>query len=226
MQKAQGDIQNATMANSSGDEVVAVIHEDGTVVSRVRDSVISESTTLGAIDDDASTRGIVSPSSPNDSLPRSVGANDSSDVIPSIPTIRISSESDIEKEDAPQDVSANGEAKQNGMPEHDTLEKPVQAAAAATASDSAEQEREPVSPSQEPFSFSNKRLCERWLDNLFMVLYEVRRGLFLNNLWSAVLMCSCRIYVCGLFSEPRSHISKHSMLHTGKLGLNGRYSGI
>ena len=32
------------------------------------------------------------------------------------------------------------------------------------------------SPSQEPFSFSNKRLCERWLDNLFMVLYEVRGG--------------------------------------------------
>ena len=31
---------------------------------------------------------------------------------------------------------------------------------------------EPPSPS-EPFSFSNKRLCERWLDNLFMVLYEV-----------------------------------------------------
>lgn len=27
---------------------------------------------------------------------------------------------------------------------------------------------------KEPFSFSNKRLCERWLDNLFMVLYEVR----------------------------------------------------
>lgn len=26
---------------------------------------------------------------------------------------------------------------------------------------------------KEPFSFSNKRLCERWLDNLFMVLYEV-----------------------------------------------------
>jgi len=52
----------------------------------------------------------------------------------------------------------------------ETLEKPVQAAAAEPG------EEVPASPvptsSTEPFSFSNKRLCERWLDNLFMVLYE------------------------------------------------------
>jgi len=37
----------------------------------------------------------------------------------------------------------------------------------------AKKAKEPASPlPQEPFSFSNKRLCERWLDNLFMVLYE------------------------------------------------------
>lgn len=41
-----------------------------------------------------------------------------------------------------------------------SVEKPTQAA------DDEQQEQE-VS-----FSFGNKRLCERWLDNLFMVLYE------------------------------------------------------
>jgi hypothetical protein len=37
-------------------------------------------------------------------------------------------------------------------------------------------------PVQEPFSFSNKRLCERWLDNLFMVLYEVGHPSFFVDL--------------------------------------------
>jgi hypothetical protein len=164
MQKAQGDIQHVIVA-SSCDAGGVVIHEDGTV----RDSVVSESTTLGGIDDDASTRAIVSPPSPRDSLPRSADVNGSLDAIPTIPTIRISSESDIDREKTAQDSSANGEATQNGMPDHDTLEKPVQAAAG-----DGEQERDaPTNPPQEPFSFSNKRLCERWLDNLFMVLYEV-----------------------------------------------------
>lgn len=37
-----------------------------------------------------------------------------------------------------------------------------------------EQTGKPAKPTGTP-GFSNKRLCERWLDNLFMVLYEVRR---------------------------------------------------
>jgi len=56
------------------------------------------------------------------------------------------------------------------------VSKPEQAAAgpseetttSAAENVTAENER------SEGFSFSNKRLCERWLDNLFMVLYEVR----------------------------------------------------
>lgn len=46
-----------------------------------------------------------------------------------------------------------------------SVEKPKQAAAAEEEED--EQQEQEVS-----FSFGNKRLCERWLDNLFMVLYE------------------------------------------------------
>ena len=67
-------------------------------------------------------------------------------------------------EEKGQDVPiANGAIQQNGV------RKPVQAAGEG---DQNVNEASPA-PAQEPFSFSNKRLCERWLDNLFMVLYEV-----------------------------------------------------
>jgi hypothetical protein len=129
----------------------------------------------GADDDDASTRGMVSPSQ-EDSFKVSLESEDTDrlrDSTPPIPTIRISTESDRERNklsDAVAEMSVNGQP--NGVSQHDSLEKPVQAAAGGDAS---EQDRNEASalPTHEPFSFSNKRLCERWLDNLFMVLYEV-----------------------------------------------------
>ncbi|KII91307.1 hypothetical protein PLICRDRAFT_135393 [Plicaturopsis crispa FD-325 SS-3] len=158
MQKAQGDFSNAS---------APVIHEDGTVDTS-RDSTRSEGTTLanpGEADDDASTRGQVD--TPNSSNQNGLDVG--------IPEIRVSTESDVERETRNADKAkapANGDAQQNGdVPGvGDGLEKPRQAAAGeGEQTDGAE----PPSPSpQEPFSFSNKRLCERWLDNLFMVLYE------------------------------------------------------
>lgn len=72
--------------------------------------------------------------------------------------------------DEGQDMSSvNGVVQQNGIQNHD-LERPVQAAGEG---DQNMNEASSPAPAQEPFSFSNKRLCERWLDNLFMVLYEV-----------------------------------------------------
>ncbi|KAF9108410.1 hypothetical protein BGX27_008351 [Mortierella sp. AM989] len=47
--------------------------------------------------------------------------------------------------------------------------KQIERPSIAAASDDEENEDEEVELS---FSFSNKRLCDRWLDNLFMVLYE------------------------------------------------------
>ncbi|KAF9188645.1 hypothetical protein BGZ50_001224 [Haplosporangium sp. Z 11] len=47
--------------------------------------------------------------------------------------------------------------------------KQIEKPSAAAASDEEETEDDEVELS---FSFSNKRLCDRWLDNLFMVLYE------------------------------------------------------
>ncbi|CAO3594242.1 unnamed protein product [Absidia cylindrospora] len=48
-----------------------------------------------------------------------------------------------------------------------SLERPRQAAEDPKTEDKENRANEDVS-----FSFGNKRLCERWLDNLFMVLYE------------------------------------------------------
>ncbi|KAG2058230.1 chaps-domain-containing protein [Suillus hirtellus] len=151
MQKAQADIQKVVTSHSAQDvnENAAVIHEDG--------SVTAGNATLA--DDDASTRGMSSPLSESESKPEfENGLN-----VSAIPIIRVSSESDTEREIA--------ESTRNGIAEQDeqsmTLEKPVQAAAGE------EPEPSQVSNSyQEAFSFTNKRLCERWLDNLFMVLYE------------------------------------------------------
>ncbi|EJF63882.1 chaps-domain-containing protein [Dichomitus squalens LYAD-421 SS1] len=159
MQKAHADAQPHSAKQ--------VIHEDGSVASPQRGASIQGK---AAADDDASTRGMASP---NDSASDQDGHDEKpegdADSVTlastnGLPTIRISTESARE-----QKAAANGhdEANENGVKETvgDALEKPVQAAENQDGDGG-------QTPSQEPFSFSNKRLCERWLDNLFMVLYE------------------------------------------------------
>jgi hypothetical protein len=178
MQKAQSDVRQSLKSAfpntvKESDVGTAVIHEDGTVV--------------GSLDDDASTRGVLAPSTPG------LEADDANGNV-AIPTIHVSTDSlddaddtsdttntdqqdeqkqdrgkgrameDNESEEKPQ----NGISKPNGVDAH-KLEKPEQAAAGEDESKG----NEASTPASEPFSFSNKRLCERWLDNLFMVLYEV-----------------------------------------------------
>jgi hypothetical protein len=163
MQKVQADIQKVVTPNStrSVNERVTVIHEDG--------SVTNGSVTLA--DDDASTRGMSSPLSESESKPEIENGLNASG---GIPTIRVSSDSDTEREIAESSrVDGNAVVKEEETEESASmrspaLEKPMQAAG---------EEPEPSQLSnsnQEAFSFTNKRLCERWLDNLFMVLYEVR----------------------------------------------------
>jgi len=163
MQKAQGDINKvATTVNGNTDSEAehAVIYEDGTVAPSKRDSALSEGTTMAHIDDNASTRGMVSPTAKASSTTDINGLPlDNSN---SIPTIRVSTESDRDEE-----APANGDVKQGDVT--DMPEKPIQAA--ASEGEQTDGESTPIA-AQEPFSFSNKRLCERWLDNLFMVLYE------------------------------------------------------
>lgn len=208
MQKAQADITQIIESTPGHEEVDAghvVIHEDGTVAPR----------SPNGQDDNASTRAMMSTKSSIDTS------------ISQIPTIRVSSESgrerrereeeheeeeDISRAPTPPPGGVNGdtspdeEPKENGVV-MDTLEKPVQAAAGE-----GEQAEGDSAPSPEPFSFSNKRLCERWLDNLFMVLYEVRCILF--DLLFNRLMVMRRTSECGLYLEQRWLISRRSTLHT------------
>lgn len=141
----------------------------------------------------------------------------------SIPTIKISTESDHERERAtlheymgegPEKTSTDTEV--NGGANVPTpivevtpppLEKPAQAgthsrtdsltaagAIGADAADAGASHSQPdgdlnassgdTSNSAGTFSFTNKRLCERWLDNLFMVLYEDLR---IYTIWRAEL---------------------------------------
>ncbi|TFK20379.1 chaps-domain-containing protein [Coprinopsis marcescibilis] len=156
-QKAKSEIKSATIKpkgegdaspDAESDAGRVVIHEDGTVTRR-------------SFDDKASTRGIISPPSPRtaDSASGSNGGG------AAIPTIKISSDedtSDAEEEEA--DIAQTPVAPKS---EANGVQKPQQAAGEdQDGSDTSNQ------PAAEPFSFTNKRLCERWLDNLFMVLYE------------------------------------------------------
>ncbi|ORY94733.1 Chs5p-Arf1p-binding proteins-domain-containing protein [Syncephalastrum racemosum] len=68
-----------------------------------------------------------------------------------------------------EDVNLNDDEQKEAKPSlpETNLSRPQQAA------EEPKDQKEPANqPSQESFSFGNKRLCERWLDNLFMVLYE------------------------------------------------------
>lgn len=189
MQKSHADLQSTTGSahglGSGSRDGDMVIHEDGTVVRKgvVESPMLNTSgqggTGGGMADDDASTRAVHSPQ-------ESRGSDGQLTVSGSIPIIRVSTESDIERELA---AAANGEVheqvqnEQNGATGNEngenghghevtspTLERPVVAAAVVADQESAESPR----AGQDVFSFTNKRLCERWLDNLFMVLYEVR----------------------------------------------------
>ena len=193
MQKAQSEPHVHGRQDSASSQ--NVIHEDGSVHPTKRRSA-SLATSLvadanGGADDDASVRAVKE--SPTHK-PRQTSL-----AVSDIPTIRISTESDGDRErevavrEAGKQAERREESQKEGKEEesseesededparvngtspvvHDTLEKPIQAA----ADNSSGSEDAPTAPATaaDSFSFSNKRLCERWLDNLFMVLYEVR----------------------------------------------------
>ncbi len=118
--------------------------------------------------DNASTRGM-----------KSGSKEDALDVV--VPIIRVSSESDRDAEEADGDAptaAVDGDVKTNGTGFHESVsgvDRP-EPAQAAPEDDLQNRPQTPVIESSASTaattSFSNKRLCERWLDNLFMVLYE------------------------------------------------------
>ncbi|GAA94382.1 uncharacterized protein L969DRAFT_105184 [Mixia osmundae IAM 14324] len=120
-------------------------------------------------DDDASTHGLKMSDTADTSL-----------AAPDIPDISVSSDLEDHSVDAVRKGSAgelSGQA--------DGITPPVQAVHddktdRSDAADTFAQDASPIAGS----SFQNKRLCERWLDNLFMVLYEDLR---VYTIWRAEL---------------------------------------
>lgn len=202
MQKAQGDISavvNGTSASTSS--AVAEKGEDGK--EKEKDGGVDS----GA-DENASTRGMVSPASVD---------------APTIPTIRISTESERMKKAEESTFEANGHAgdEEEGQSSSAEVEgqatptveetvvvgKPEQAAIPPPSKDEQQdgkhhQHRHQESMGGADFSFSNKRLCERWLDNLFMVLYEVRHPITILPLLTSVCLI-CRTSASGRYSAPK-----------------------
>jgi Chs5-Arf1p-binding protein BUD7/BCH1 len=113
-------------------------------------------------DDNASTRGMVSPSRQSTSTEPEVDAK-----------ARASTDSTTEPEEP---VSAQAEAL-NGMKTtgfangSGGVNKPTRAA--ASEADEAEDEYRKNHVKADATALNSKRLCERWLDNMFMCLYEV-----------------------------------------------------
>lgn len=96
------------------------------------------------------------------------------------------SNSDVSSEDGVEDSQANKDSpvsRENGVEESSvmaaerSMEKPVPT---ITAEEVKAGNDEPESSQSGYAGFQNKRLCERWLDNLFMVLYEDLR---LYTIW-------------------------------------------
>lgn len=204
----------------------------------------------------------------------------------SIPTIKISSESDHEREKLElqryMNGQKNGEAEEGtvheaqaklselmeGEPVHvdlPTLERPAQAQAgrahertdseaigamgetngaiAATGEADAasggveaqgqqqqQQQQQPQQPQETGFSFTNKRLCERWLDNLFMVLYEVSNEsgrldlVRFTPLMFCVFGCWRRTCACTRSGAPRLRTTRRSRWRTARRVRSGRSS--
>ena len=131
-------------------------------------------------DEDASVKAIA-PSTPSIIVPPTIPsftALSRENSSTSIPTIKVSTDSDGERErsavaelEAEATNAANGELQKPSVAQQGEEEKSTSVPAPSTSESAA----------AAPGSFSNKRLCERWLDNLFMVLYEVRHPFSLES---------------------------------------------
>ena len=203
MQKAQGDIQQALGSAGSlpGNESMesdagqAVIHEDGTVAPASDDAASTRAMMAPPSPPLQATASGELEVQPSAAIPtiristESLRAESEATKVNSEASTKKGkgretsddegsddehAKDDEDEEDGEAQVivhnGPNGSTQANGVNVH-ALEKPVQAAGEG------EQNVNEASPApvQEPFSFSTKRLCERWLDNLFMVLYEVSR---------------------------------------------------
>ncbi|KAM0748531.1 chaps family protein [Meredithblackwellia eburnea MCA 4105] len=141
------------------------------------DKADDDASTKAVVEDDRSPVITVSPSFPNGNGTTSAGGGaDQGGPGSPIPTIKVSTESDGDRERE----GLKEYEKSKGLPGPGV---PVVAEGIEKPQTAEVQEEEGAQPAAgAPGSFNNKRLCERWLDNLFMVLYEDLR---VYTIWRA-----------------------------------------
>lgn len=182
MQKVQADVRSAGPDQQTHPN--GVIHEDGTVeYTNGHGGDTLPTPTPGGADDHASTRAIVGSSIDASATPEAekpvitdefdegsdgeaVDGEEFAKGVPSLANGNGNGHTD-EKEDGLQSVDDASTLQSTAA---DDLERP---SLAAMKEEDEEADSKAQAPPPQDYSFSNKRLCERWLDNLFMVLYEV-----------------------------------------------------
>lgn len=132
-----------------------VVHEDGSVHPSMTDKLATAKRGPDGDDDDASTRGMVSPPPQSEQDAQQDEMRD---------------DEEDEPHTAQAGASVNGAKKSEFSASRGGIDKPKRAA--ASEADEDEDQDRPREMSGETHALNSKRLCERWLDNMFMCLYE------------------------------------------------------
>lgn len=184
-------------------------HEDASI----RDSLATAVDGKAAdddVDDNASTKGMVSPSRKSTSTePEGGSANTQPRTSTDEPKEPVSAQAEGA---APNGVKKSGFAHGSGG-----VNKPGKAAASEI--DETEDEYRKNHIKADATALNSKRLCERWLDNMFMCLYEVGHRFTVLE-WQTY---GSRICECGRFSVPKWRISRRIVRRIVRLEPNGRF---
>ncbi|GAA5828277.1 hypothetical protein JCM3770_006000 [Rhodotorula araucariae] len=192
---------NGAAAGAATDPAVDDVAEGFGPLAIATDDEGSEAASLHGVDDIAPVPAQVPAASPPSDVPtiavngqtedgRDIEAERAASSSPSIPTIKVSTESDGERERDELrrfEESDEGRRARDGVPRPDAAKQAPDEAedevgAAADEGAREEQGAGGAADGEGGASFQTKRLCERWLDNLFMVLYEDLR---VYTIWRA-----------------------------------------
>lgn len=103
------------------------------------------------------------------SVSHSIGRSASTTALRSPTSPEPNGQSHAQAEERP---STSGSSTTNGVADAD-VSKPSHTVTVASSTEAPDPHQPPTDPSHSNYTqFQHKRLCERWLDNLFMVLYE------------------------------------------------------
>ncbi|GAA5898229.1 uncharacterized protein JCM6883_000965 [Sporobolomyces salmoneus] len=188
-----GEGDDESVKEGFGPLAIATDEESDSGSIRRRDNNSTPTAATTTSDSAAATTSPASTSAPSNGVPIIAVNGETSDgeqVVPDsdndedgqpgIPTIKVSTESDGERE---REELKKFEESEEGRKAREVIEKPGQARQ-EDESEQKELDDDAAAAAKEGSGngLENKRLCERWLDNLFMVLYEDLR---VYTIWRA-----------------------------------------